>query len=97
MTLIITISSAFVYMGYTLRSAEWRYSEWRVWNGTSLKVDDWSKPPYASELYDWRLCDSNCTMDMNYDQWEIINVVNASENQHVVSQLSEVLKQQFDR
>jgi iduronate 2-sulfatase len=88
--------SLFIYMGYSVRSDDWRYTEWRVWDGTALKVANWDDVAYATELYDWRQCDAQCNADMDYDSWELINVVNATENEDVVAQLSSVLRAQFD-
>lgn len=42
----------FKYMGFTVRSARWRYTAWMVWNQTTLAVDWQNGPPYAEELYD---------------------------------------------
>lgn len=43
----------FDYMGYSIRTKEWRYTEWRRWKGQEL-VADWEAPPHAVELYDHR-------------------------------------------
>ena len=45
----------FVAMGYTVRTRDWRYTEWRWWNGSALAAD-WVTPRglWASELYDHR-------------------------------------------
>eukprot|EP01063_Lacrimia_lanifica_P033873 TRINITY_DN614_c1_g1_i1.p1 TRINITY_DN614_c1_g1~~TRINITY_DN614_c1_g1_i1.p1 ORF type:complete len:730 (+),score=182.08 TRINITY_DN614_c1_g1_i1:64-2253(+) len=42
--------SQFEVMGYTIRSAEWRYTEWVRWNGTTL-LPNYTVPPVARELY----------------------------------------------
>lgn len=44
----------FTHMGYSVRTADWRYTEWRVWLGGELKADWSSKGLYAAELYDHR-------------------------------------------
>lgn len=45
--------STFDYMGYAVRSPQWRYIEWRMWDRTAL-VADWAAPPVAMGLYDHR-------------------------------------------
>ena len=37
------------YFGYTIRTKDWRYTEWCRWNGVSLEPD-WSSP-MGNELY----------------------------------------------
>jgi arylsulfatase A-like enzyme len=44
---------AFDLMGYSIRTAEWRLTEWRTWDGAALK-GRWDLPPNATELYDHR-------------------------------------------
>jgi iduronate 2-sulfatase len=39
----------FPFMGYSLRTAEWRYTEWVVWNGTTLQPE-WGQR-IGHELY----------------------------------------------
>ena len=41
------------WMGYTVRSADWRFTEWYEWNGTALRPTlPTDQPP--TELYDHR-------------------------------------------
>jgi arylsulfatase A-like enzyme len=42
--------SQFFAMGLTLRTAEFRYTEWRRWNGSAL-APQWVAPPVGVELY----------------------------------------------
>jgi iduronate 2-sulfatase len=42
--------SRFFAMGVTLRTQQYRYTEWRRWNGTSLQPQ-WGAPPVGVELY----------------------------------------------
>ena len=46
----------FKYMGYSVRTAAWRYTAWMPWVATALSVD-WKATPYAEELYDHALDD----------------------------------------
>lgn len=83
------------YMGYSVRVSDWRYTEWRPWNGTSLSAV-WSLgwPEIQRELYDHR--DEDPTMT-NYDLSEIVNVVLEVEHTQVVHDLSAILRNQFFR
>ena len=38
-------------MGYSLRTPDYRITEWRIWDGAQLK-GRWDLPPNATELYD---------------------------------------------
>lgn len=39
-------------MGYTMRTKEWRYTEWRLWHGKTLAADWAATGLLAVELYD---------------------------------------------
>ena len=67
------------WMGFSMRTAEWRYTEWAAWNGTALRPD-WSTNA-GVELYDHR--GDNGT---NFDATENVNV--AKQNADIVAQLS---------
>ena len=41
----------FDYMGYSIRTDRWRYTEWRAWDGAALRAV-WSGAAHAVELYD---------------------------------------------
>jgi hypothetical protein len=43
-------ASQFDFMGMSVRTAAWRYIEWRTWDGTRVKPD-WTGPAVATELY----------------------------------------------
>merc|ERR1712150_48291 len=38
------------YMGYSIRTASWRYTEWKPWNGAELRPN-WEDTSPGSELY----------------------------------------------
>jgi len=85
-------ASNFTYMGYTVRSDRWRFTEWRKWIGDTLKADWTESGLVGMELYDHKGDPGN-----NYDMWENVNVAKVDLYQDVVSQLKKVLKSQFDR
>lgn len=43
----------FDLMGYSIRTEQWRFTEWRLWDGKALKAR-WDLPANATELYDHR-------------------------------------------
>eukprot|EP00051_Salpingoeca_urceolata_P017080 m.230200 g.230200 ORF g.230200 m.230200 type:complete len:231 (-) comp18857_c0_seq10:395-1087(-) len=57
----------FDFMGYSMRTKQWRYTAWYPWNQTTLKAE-WSAP-YAAELYFHDGDDST-----NMDEFENENV-----------------------
>lgn len=63
----------FQYMGFTVRTADWRYTAWLKWNGTKLN-GDWksaeSTAPYAEELYDHAADDGT-----DFNAYENVNLV----------------------
>ena len=78
-------------MGYSVRVAEWRYTEWYRWDGELLQAK-WDEPVFARELYDWRNVDGEF---IDYDLKEIENVVEAEEHGDLVNELSAMIKAQF--
>ena len=61
----------FDYMGYSVRTLEWRYTVWYEWDGDNLKPLCGKK--YAEELYDHQGDDSS-----NMDEWENENLAAAN-------------------
>lgn len=63
----------FKYMGYTVRTPEWRYTAWLAWDGTKYN-GDWDRAikagPYAEELYDHAADDGT-----DFDAFENVNLV----------------------
>jgi iduronate 2-sulfatase len=84
--------TAITHMGYTVRSPEFRYTEWYEWNQTTLKPI-WDRL-YARELYDHR----NVSLDgqSNYNSAENENVVDHAEFAETGATLSRVIRSQFD-
>jgi hypothetical protein len=79
----------FTWMGYTMRTDRWRYTEWVSWNGSSLSPI-WSQLK-SSELYDHQNDTGAWT---NADKFENINLVN-SVNPSIVQALSTQLHVAF--
>jgi hypothetical protein len=63
----VTPRSTLQYMGYSVRTDEWRYTEWLEWDGTTLQ-GKWDSVN-ATELYDHRLISSGAA-DGDFDGWE---------------------------
>ena len=73
-------------MGYTVRSGEWRLTEWYPWNATALRpVPPAAEPP--TELYDHRADTSAWDPDT-----EFANVASAPEHKQTVADLRAVLR-----
>merc|ERR1712224_796114 len=85
----------FTYMGYSVRTAEWRYTEYAQWDGANLKpMWNASVPSFGSELYDHRNDDG--TGEAAFDDFENENLAFQAEYQEVVVQLSKQLRQFYD-
>jgi len=98
--------ASFTHMGFTVRVAEWRYTEWRRWNGSALRAVWCDGAPgieggrgdadnVSAELYDHRAC--NATYPTDFDSpCEDANVAGRAEHAAVVRELSARLRRQFD-
>ena len=82
-----------IYMGYSVRTPEWRYTSWMPFDFKSLKTD-WSKNPHAVELYDHR---GDPDAENDHNQSEIKNVAPLAQNSYVVMQLQKQLKTFFNK
>ena len=77
------------FFGFSVRSLEWRYTEWHPWNGQELKAD-WDTM-IGVELYDYR------TVDMtDFDQFDRVNVVAEPTHAEVVKEMASVLHAHFN-
>eukprot|EP01062_Namystynia_karyoxenos_P005426 TRINITY_DN118_c1_g1_i1.p1 TRINITY_DN118_c1_g1~~TRINITY_DN118_c1_g1_i1.p1 ORF type:complete len:499 (+),score=105.87 TRINITY_DN118_c1_g1_i1:74-1570(+) len=79
---------SFDFMGYSVRTPDWRYTVWLRWNGTLLRAD-WDGER-GEELYDHR---GDISTDMN--KWENVNL--ASQQPETATQLRAQLRSFFDR
>jgi iduronate 2-sulfatase len=79
--------SSFMFMGYSIRTNKWRYTEWRVWNNNG-GVADWRPEGLnASELYDHSQEQSQF---LDFDSTENVNL--ASRYPELVSKFSDALR-----
>jgi iduronate 2-sulfatase len=83
--------SNFTHMGYTVRTDQWRYTEWRAWNGTTL-TPMWDAL-FASELYDHR---NEVHYPTNFDAGEAVNLAGQSDYADVVASHSKLIRAMFD-
>ena len=79
----------FTWMGYTMRTDRYRYTEWVAWNGTNLSPL-WDQLK-AAELYDHKE-DTGAWTDA--DKFENVNLAKTADKQ-VVAQLSAQLHAAF--
>lgn len=84
-------SSKMVYMGYSMRTPEWRYTAWMPWDMTSRRAL-WNKEPYAVELYDHS---GPAAVENDFNQSEVANV--AQDHPDIVDELHQQLKTFFDK
>ena len=78
------------YMGYTVRSAEWRWMEWFAWDDDRGEPD-WSEGAVATELYDHRSDKGD-----DFDAFENVNMVNDTDPSAVTArEARQVLREQF--
>ncbi|XP_065192923.1 iduronate 2-sulfatase-like [Sycon ciliatum] len=80
------LRTQFDYMGYSIRTADYRYTEWVTWIGSELK-GNWSNV-VARELYDHKADDGT-----DLSAFENTNI--AASQPAVVQQLSAAVRQQF--
>ena len=84
--------SKFKVMGYSVRTADWRYTEWRLWNNKTLS-GKWDVTPIGIELYDHR---NEVSFPTNFDVGENDNIISKYKNSKVVEELANLLKEMFD-
>ena len=85
--------SKFKAMGYSIRTNEWRYTEWRLWNKHAL-AGQWDVAPIGIELYDHR---NEKVFPSNFDEGENINIISQYQNSSIVKVLAQRLKGMFDK
>jgi iduronate 2-sulfatase len=89
---LMTERTAFPFMGLSLRTDGWRYTEWRVWNGSAL-APDWTAPLVGVELYN-HTGDTEATFD---GPWEQVNVAGAPGTAEVQAALAAQLAAVYPR
>jgi hypothetical protein len=83
------------WMGYSIRTDDWRYTAWVGWNGTSLQPL-WGVVN-ATELYSHALTPGGGPTDQDFDAWENANEASEPEHSGVVAALHQQLKSHFQR
>jgi hypothetical protein len=79
-------------MGYSVRTPDWRYTEWEIWDGVKLAAN-WSAPPAARELYDHRN-ETAYPTDFDSDS-ETVNLAGDAAYAGVIAELSGLIRAQF--
>jgi len=84
--------SKFTHMGYTIRTEQWRYTEWAAWDGVGLQPM-WSEPwnTTVNELYDHSK-ETLYPIDFD-DRSETVNVVTMHER--IAKNLSNMIRARF--
>ena len=73
----------FTHMGHSIRTAEWRYTEWPRWTGAA---PDWTRID-GIELYDHRDDDGG-----RFDSHELVNVAGDPQHAALVKRLRALLR-----
>ena len=81
------------WMGFSIRTAKWRLTEWVAWDGEALRPD-WSRVN-ATELYDHDCEGKGVGCDNDFDAWENVNVAARPENGAAVAALRRTLVKHF--
>ena len=76
------------FMGYSVRTADWRYTEWVEWNGNELRPN-WAKLN-ATELYTHTPVAGHDVND--FDHWENVNLAGNSAYAGVMEELSAFMR-----
>ncbi len=79
--------STIPFMGLSVRTASWRYSEYRHWLGGAL-APDWTRPPVGVELYTHEGDAGNAT---TFDDFEVVNLAGLPEYAGVQAELAALL------
>lgn len=82
--------SNFTWMGYSVRTEGWRYTEWVQWDGSHQKPL-WERMA-GVELYPHK----EYAGESDFDAWENLNEADSPKYDDVKAQLSAVLHAQFD-
>lgn len=79
----------FDLMGYSVRTTEWRFTEWRMWDGVTLQAR-WDLPANATELYDHR------TPSADIFSTETVNLAADPKYEPIRKMLQAQLREAFD-
>ena len=81
-------------MGFSVRTAAWRYTEWRRWKGDALAGDWTPQGLNATELY--AHADAPAGTPLDFDAAENVNVAGDAANAAVVQRLARLLRERFE-
>ena len=82
------------FMGLSMRTKDYRYTEWHAWKGGQLLRPDWNDRSQMIELYDHR-ADPPHSSKVSFEQFENVNVAHAPANRALVQQLGQQLRTFF--
>ena len=83
--------STVAYMGYSMRTPEWRYTAWMEWDVAHDKAL-WNKLPHATELYDHS---GDPQLENDFNHYEKENI--AKQHTDITKNLHQQLKDFFDK
>merc|ERR1712217_55143 len=88
---LFTDRTLYSFIGLSIRTQRWRYTEWRWWDGP-LEQPNWKVDPVAVELYDH--LDDDGT---DFDEFENVNLANNTSYKKIVGAMSALLQTSYGR
>ena len=82
------------FMGLSMRTKDYRYTEWHSWKGENVLRPDWDDGSSMVELYDHR-ADPPHSAKISFEQFENVNIAHMPSNKALVKQLGQQLREFF--
>lgn len=84
------------FMGLSMRTKDYRYTEWHAWQGGKTLRPDWDDGSRMIELYDHR-ADPPHSSKISFEQFENVNVAHAVANEGLAKELGQQLREFFQK
>ena len=84
------------FMGLSMRTKDYRYTEWHAWQGGQLLRPDWDDGSQMIELYDHRT-DPPHSSKISFEQFENVNIAHVAANKELVQELGQQLRDFFQQ
>ena len=86
----------FDYMGYSIRTDEYRYTEWRAWNGAKLQAH-WDIAPNGTELYNHTIDNRSSSLQGGFGPFasERVNLAGHPGLEELQAKLAKLLRSMF--
>jgi hypothetical protein len=84
------------FMGLSIRTKDYRFTEWHAWQGGEILRPDWDDGSQMIELYDHRT-DPPHSSKISFEQFENVNIAHAAGNKGLVKELGQQLREFFEK